>query len=47
MIAVRYNEDQGAGADAKNVEFGAYTMYLLLTYGKALIFADGTVQVRG
>ena len=47
MIAVRYNEDQGAGADAKNGEFGAYTMYLLLTYGKALIFADGTVQVRG
>ena len=47
MISVKYAEDSGAGASAKNGEFGDYTMYLLMTYGKAIIFADGTIQVRG
>ena len=47
MISIRYNEDQGAGAAAKATEFGPYTMYLLMTYGKALILSEGTIQVRG
>ena len=51
MISVKYNEDSGAGAVAKNgggvAQFDNYTLYLLLQYGKALVFADGTIQVRG
>ena len=53
MISVKYNEDQGDGASAAGSKFGApsfgptYTMYMLMRYGKALIFADGAIQVRG
>ena len=51
MISVKYNEDSGPVATAKNgngvAQFDAYTLYLLLQYGKALVFADGTIQVRG
>lgn len=53
MISVKYNEDQGDGASAAGSKFSAssfgptYTMYMLMRYGKALIFADGAIQVRG
>lgn len=52
MLTVKYVEDSGVPAAAKAASIiGAagdtYTLYLLMTYGKALVFADGAIQVRG
>lgn len=51
MLTVKYSEDSGPIATAKaNAIIGAggnYNIYMVMCYGKALIFADGTVQVKG
>jgi len=50
MLSVKYLEDQGGAGDPaglKAAQFGPYTLYLLMRYGKALVFADGAIQVRG
>ena len=51
MLTVKYSEDSGAVATAKaNAIIGAggnYNLYMVMCYGKALIFADGTIQIKG
>jgi hypothetical protein len=53
MLAVKFSEDINTNASAAKAKAiigdvgSTYTMYLLMKYGKALVFADGTVQVRG
>jgi hypothetical protein len=49
QITVQYTDDPAAAAKA-TVLLGApatYTSYMVMTYGKAIIFADGTTQIRG
>ena len=58
QITVQYTDDQSPtnltkakallNGDATFVgAIGSYTSYMLMTYGKAIIFADGTTQIRG
>ena len=58
QITVQYTDDQSPTnlTKAKGLlngdstfagAIGSYTSYMLMTYGKAIIFADGTTQIRG
>ena len=51
MLSVKYTEDNNAIATAKAIKYlgvgGSYSLYMVMCYGKALIFADGTIQVKG
>ena len=51
MLSVKYTEDNSAIATAKAGKYfkalGSYSLYMVMCYGKALIFADGTIQIKG
>ena len=51
MLTVKYSEDTGTPATDKATAIigagGNYNLYMVMCYGKALIFADGTIQVKG
>lgn len=50
QITVQYTDDAFAAPKATILLGGAnatYTSYMVMTYGKAIIFADGTTQIRG
>ena len=50
MLSVKYSEDNSAIATAKATKYlngSSYSLYMVMCYGKALIFADGTIQVKG
>lgn len=52
MLSVKYTEDAGAASVAKAVDYlgganGSYSLYMVMQYGKAIIFSDGTIQVKG
>ena len=49
QITVQYTDDPAAAAKATVLLGGpaTYTSYMVMTYGKAIIFADGTTQIRG
>jgi hypothetical protein len=54
-LVMKYSEDSGPGvADEATLKSSAllgatktYTMYMLMTYGKALVLADGAIAIRG
>lgn len=50
QITVQYTDDSFSKFKADKLLGGAgnnYTSYMVMTYGKAIIFADGTTQIRG
>ena len=51
MLTVKYSEDSGTAATDKATAIigagGNYNLYMVMCYGKALIFADGTIQIKG
>ena len=49
-LTVKYNEDNsavGTAKAAKIIPANNYSLHMVMEYGKALIFADGNIDVRG